>query len=269
MPYSTAKFEALSREAIVAASEANDVYLEIIIRNFVGWEEFHRGRITKASEAADELMAVGRRMNDRRLLGLAMQLQAWKALTSDDYEGALGFAEIGMLCACAPFDREAAKNAYVAALVFLRRPEAFQKLQDSMEQCKINSWCYLLAGGDGAYGVALAMRGEIGAAIRWLAEAISRREQEGYRSAADWYRMFLCEIYLEVISSKEKPSATVLFRNARTLASIIFWGSKAHLNACSAHSAKPPIGPKWASHRPMRDDPRPALQGQREARARP
>jgi hypothetical protein len=64
MPYSTAKFEALSREAIVAASEANDVYLEIIIRNFVGWEEFHRGRITKASEAADELMAVGRRMND-------------------------------------------------------------------------------------------------------------------------------------------------------------------------------------------------------------
>jgi len=148
-----------------------------------------------------------------------------------------------------------------------RKP--FRKLQDSMEQCTINSWCYLLAGGDGAYGVALAMRGEIGAAIRWLAEAISRREQEGYRSAADWYRMFLCEIYLEVISSKEKPSATVLFRNARTLASIIFWGSKAHLNACSAHSAKPPIGPKWASHRPMRDDPRPALQGQREARARP
>jgi len=91
-----------------------------------------------------------------------------------------------------------------------------------MEQCTINSWCYLLAGGDGAYGVALAMRGEIGAAIRWLAEAISRREQEGYRSAADWYRMFLCEIYLEVISGKEKPSATVLFRNARTLASIIF-----------------------------------------------
>ena len=101
-----------------------------------------------------------------------------------------------------------------------RKP--FRKLQDSMEQCTINSWCYLLAGGDGAYGVALAMRGEIGAAIRWLAEAISRREQEGYRSAADWYRMFLCEIYLEVISSKEKPSATVLFRNARTLASIIF-----------------------------------------------
>jgi hypothetical protein len=222
MPYSTAKFEALSREAIMAASEANDVYLEIIIRNFVGWEEFHRGRITKASEAADELMAVGRRMNDRRSIGLAMQLQAWKALTSDDYEGALGFAEIGMLCACAPFDREAAKNAYVAALVFLRRPEAFQKLQDSMEQCTISSWCYLLAGGDGAYGVALAMRGEIGAAIRWLAEAISRREQEGYRSAADWYRMFLCEIYLEVISGKEKPSATVLFRNARTLLSIIF-----------------------------------------------
>ena len=221
MPYSTVKFEALSREAIVAASEANDVYLEIIIRNLIGYEEFHRGRITKATEAAEELMAVGRRMNDRRSIGLAMQLQAWKALTSDDYERALGFAEIGMLSACAPADRESAKNAYVAALVFLRRPESFRELQASMEQCTIGSWRYMLVGLDGTYGVALAIRGEIGAAIRWLAGAILRREQEGLRSAADWYRMLLCEIYLEVISGKKKPSATVLLRNALTLASII------------------------------------------------
>src|SRR5271169_5518180 len=71
-------------------------------------------------------------------------------------------------------------------------------------------------------GVALAIRGEIGAAIRWLEEAISKREQEGYRTAADWYRLFLCEIYLEIISSKERPPARVLLRNALTLAAIIF-----------------------------------------------
>ena len=34
--------------------------------------------------------------------------------------------------------------------------------------------------------------------------------------------MHLCEIYLEVISGTEKPSINVLFRNAFTLATIIF-----------------------------------------------
>jgi class 3 adenylate cyclase len=239
VPYPTAIFDALSREVIMAASKVNDAYLQIMAHNFVGWEEFHRGRITKATEAAEELMAVGRRLNDRRSIGLAMQLQAWKALTSDDYEGALSFAEIGMREACAPFDREAAKSAYVAALVFLRRPEALQSLQTFMEQCANNSWAYLFAGADGPYAVALAMRGEIGAAIRWLDEAISRREHEGQRTTADWYRMFLCEIYLEVISGKERPTAQVILRNARTLASIIF-GVQSRVSSLVEHIRQNP-----------------------------
>jgi len=65
-------------------------------------------------------------------------------------------------------------------------------------------------------GVALAIRGELAAAIRWMEEAIAKREKEGYRVVADWYRMLLCEIYLEIISGKEKPPLRVLMRNALT-----------------------------------------------------
>ena len=104
-------FEALSREAITAASNIDDAYLQCFIRYFVGWEEIHRGRMAKAHEAAEELMAVGRRMSDPRSIGFGLQLEAWAALVSDDYVAALDFAETGISVARTPIDRVNAMNA--------------------------------------------------------------------------------------------------------------------------------------------------------------
>jgi hypothetical protein len=49
-----------------------------------------------------------------------------------------------------------------------------------------------------------------------------RREHEGYRVAADWLRMFLCEIYIEIISRAERPPIRVLARNLPTLIAVMF-----------------------------------------------
>jgi class 3 adenylate cyclase len=65
-PQSVESFEALSQAALTAAFNINDVYLQCFIRWAIGWEELHRGRVTKAQRAADELMTVGREMNDPR-----------------------------------------------------------------------------------------------------------------------------------------------------------------------------------------------------------
>jgi hypothetical protein len=203
--YSIETFEPFSKEAIALASTVDDVFLQCFIQFAVGWLEFHRGRVVKAHQAAQELLAVGRRMNDPRSIGFGMQLLGWIALVSDDYAAGLGFAETGISNACTPFDREACKNAYCSALVLLRRPESYQSLRNFMDQARVGGWVYMLAGCDGTMGVALAVRGELAAAIRWMEEAISKREKEGYRGCADWYRMNLCEIYLEIISGKEKP----------------------------------------------------------------
>jgi hypothetical protein len=96
-PYTVEIFEALSREAITAASSVNDAYLQNFLRFVVGWEQFHRGRMVQAHEAAEDLMDVGRRMNDPRSTGLGMALKAFIALTSDDYVAALDFAETSIL----------------------------------------------------------------------------------------------------------------------------------------------------------------------------
>jgi hypothetical protein len=178
--------------------------------------------MAKAHEAAEELMAVGRRMNDPRSIGFGMQLEAWVAQVSDDYMAALNFAETGIGIARTPIDRANAMNAKNAALVLLRRPEALAMLRDWMHQCEVNGWRYMLNSPDGLYGITLVLHGEISGGIRWIEQSISRREREGYRAAADWCRLLLCEIYLEIISGKEKPPAKVLARNILTLAAVTF-----------------------------------------------
>lgn len=225
-PTSVDIFEALCREAIAAASNVDDPYLQCFIRFAVGWDEFHRGRMIKAHEAAAELMAAGQRMNDPRSAGFGMYLRSWIALVSDDYGAALNFAETAYSFGRAPHEREGAALAKAAALVLLRRPEAFPMLRELMDQYRTNGWHWFLTAADGIWGVALVMQGEIGGGIRWMEQSISRRDQEGYRTAADWYRLFLCEIYLEIISGTEKPPAKVLARNILTLLAVMFTAQK-------------------------------------------
>ena len=59
-PKPFAEFEKLKNEAIKTASDTTDVYIQSWIRFVIGWQEFHRGRITHARNSARELMQVGR-----------------------------------------------------------------------------------------------------------------------------------------------------------------------------------------------------------------
>jgi hypothetical protein len=192
----------------------------------VGFEELFRGRIAKAHEAAEELMAVGRRMNDPRSIGLGMAVRAWIAMGNEDYAAALDFAETSIAMACTPLDRETGMNAKVNALVLLRRPEAEPMLRDLRDRCTANGWLYALSTTDTTWGVTLVLQGEIGAGIRWIERAILAREREGYPDMAGVYRIYLCEIYLEIITGMEKPPIKVLMRNFFTLAVIMVTAEK-------------------------------------------
>ena len=83
-----------------------------------------------------------------------------------------------------------------------------------------------LSGPDTMLGVALAMNGRIDEGLRHIEMAIARREKEGYQVAADWYRLFLCEVYLEILSGEGSASLGVLLRNIRSLTSVLLFGEK-------------------------------------------
>ena len=69
------EFEALKRQAIKAASDTTDAYLQIWIRWIVGWEEISRGRIAEARDLARELMHIGHIVKDPRSTGLGLWLR--------------------------------------------------------------------------------------------------------------------------------------------------------------------------------------------------
>jgi class 3 adenylate cyclase len=210
-------FEAQRRKVFRDPASLDDRYLQNFVLAAVGWDQLNRGRIPQALEAAEELMAAGRRLNDPRSMGYALALRSLAALLSDDYQTALELAEMSMSISRAPFERETAASARNTALLLLRRPEAPSALAEFMSRCAANGWNLLQTGPDDLWGVTLIMKGEIGAGIRYMEEAIRRRESEGYQASADWTRMFLCEVYLEILSGAEKLPLGVRVRNLWTL----------------------------------------------------
>jgi class 3 adenylate cyclase len=225
-PKPLAEFEILKREAIKTASDTADAYIQNWTRFVIGWEEFHRGRMTDARVSAHELMQVGRMLGDPRSTGLGLALLTWIALVSDSYAEALEYSEQSLAVAIAPFDRSGAISGMGGALVLLRRTEEGSKfLEDSIRRCMVDGDLYTLVGSEGTLGVGKVLQGNIADGIRLLEEAISRLEKEGYRTAADWYRVFLSEVLLQIIAGKEKPSFMILLRNLPTLVNVMVTAS--------------------------------------------
>ena len=83
------EFEKLKNEAIKTVSDTTDVYIQSWIRFVIGWQEFHRGRITHARNSARELMQVGRTLGDPRPIGLGLALLTIIAMVFDSYAEAL------------------------------------------------------------------------------------------------------------------------------------------------------------------------------------
>jgi hypothetical protein len=53
------EFEILKIEAVKAAADTDDAYIQSWTRFVIGWGEFHRGRMRHARDSARELMQVG------------------------------------------------------------------------------------------------------------------------------------------------------------------------------------------------------------------
>jgi tetratricopeptide (TPR) repeat protein len=171
-------------------------------------------------------MQVGRRLSDPRSTGLGLALSTWIALVADSYAEALEYSEQSLAVAVTAFDRNTAINGKGGALVLLRRTDEGLKLLEAFtRRCVVDGDLYGLVGNEGIIPVGKVFQGNIREGVRLLEEAISRREKEGYRTTADWYRMFLSEVYLQIIAGKEKPPLLILLRNLPILVKVMFTAS--------------------------------------------
>jgi tetratricopeptide (TPR) repeat protein len=225
-PKALNEFEMLRQKAIQAASDTADSYIQSWARFVIGWEEIHRGRMNKARDAAYELIQVGRLLNDPRSTGFGLGLLTWIALILDSYAEALEFSEQSIAVAVTPFDRAFAITGKGCALVLLRRTDEGAKLLDEQRRSAItDGYLYALNGSDAVVGVCKVLQGNIADGIHWIEDAIVRRESEGYRTNADWYRGILIEVYLQIIAGNEKLAIRTLLMNLPILLKVTITAS--------------------------------------------
>ena len=242
------EFEALKRQAIKAASDTTDAYLQIWIRWIVGWEEISRGRIAEARDLARELMHIGHIVKDPRSTGLGLWLLGSIAIVSDSYAEALAYSEQAFAVVITPYDRLAALAGRAIALVMLRRTdEASPQLQKLQRCCHAIGFHYPSIGSDPASGVCKILQGNISAGIHDIEAAILRRKNEGYRAAADWYGGFLCEVYLEIMAANEKLPIPILLKNLPIILRVWLTGSS-RIRALTAQMMENPLFHRAGQH---------------------
>jgi class 3 adenylate cyclase/tetratricopeptide (TPR) repeat protein len=222
-PKPLSEFEILKKEAIRVASNIQDAYVENWSRAAIGWDYLHRGRINDARDAMRELMERGRVLGDPRSTGLALSLLTWIAFFQDSYSEALEYSEQALTVAITPQDRTNAVLAKGCALALLGQTEAGAPILDEVRRrCVSDGDLYRLNGNDASTAVCKILQGDIGDGIRFLEDAISRQENKGYLFLADYYRLLLCEVYLQIISGNEKLPLASLLKNLPILLKVSF-----------------------------------------------
>jgi hypothetical protein len=139
---------------------------------------------------------------------------AWIENILQNYQQALRYSEETLEVAVTTWDQMSATYARAFALVMLRKPEGISIL-DVVRQDRANTFVLWLL--DLAYAFSLILQGRIAKGIRWLKRGILEREKEGFQTRAEWLRILLCQVYLEIIEGNEKPPFSVLVRNLPTL----------------------------------------------------
>lgn len=238
-PPSPEASEARQRQTEAALATVTDAHLHNYYFAVLSWNLINRGRTLEAWAALDRVMEVGVAMNDPRSIGYASATGALLAIVSDNYEEGLRKAEYAIGIARVPFDMMLARTAKISALVLLRKPNAIAEVERHLATCLENGWTAFSAGPDSLLGIALALDGQIGAGLRRIEEATLRREQEGWQASADWARLFLAEVYLDIITAKGEASIAVMLRNIGTLTKAFIVGPKRIMELIARVRANP------------------------------
>jgi hypothetical protein len=188
----------------------------------IGFEEAVRGRMNDARDAARELMQVGRLLKDPRSTGYGMWLLSIIALWSDSYAEALEYSEQSLAVAVTPVDQNLSTGFKLSALVALRRTEEGAILLEAYRRrCVADGPIEQLTNTDTIFSACKIFQGNIRDGLRFIEEAILRREKEGDRAMADWSRLYLAEIYLQIIAGNEKLPLPTLLRNLPILVRVL------------------------------------------------
>ena len=192
---------------------------------FVAYDYLWRGLYKEAREAAMRLLASGGERDDPRAIGMANVMLGYLSISSDDPVAAAAHGRECQRVAVAAFDRLHGAMSMAVAGVFLGHPrEGLAEIEALHSEFKRTG--SLIACQHEMRGVALALLGRISEGTRLIRQQIVQFDAIGDHARAAWCRIILAEIYIQILSAKQKPEAPVLLKNFSTIIGAMIFGAK-------------------------------------------
>jgi class 3 adenylate cyclase/tetratricopeptide (TPR) repeat protein len=211
--------EAMGLESVKRSGAANDAFLPIWSLAALGWHYFCRGLFVEGRACYRRLLEVGRLHLDPRASSFGLWMLGYLAAFEGRYEEALQCGRRAQALAPAPWDVTSSVSLQGIALALLGRlDEAVEKLGTARKMCVAQGNLYTLSAQEPIFGVVMVRQGHIREGVAYIEGCISRRDEERDQVFGGWARLILAEIYLELLTPKERAPFWVVLRNLPFLA---------------------------------------------------
>jgi tetratricopeptide (TPR) repeat protein len=217
--------ERIGLRVLSESEQAGDNYVLNWAYFCIAWDYGLRGLMKEAQSWALKLMEAGQERGDGRALGFAHLTMAWLAILDGRYSEALGNAETCLEVAVTQFDRVYGAGAKAIAAIFIgQSDEGLRQLLELRRSAIESGLHYAASGMHGPAGVGLVITGRMAEGIRLIKRAIDDADATGDCGVGFWNRIFLAEIYLELLASRQMPPLRIVLKNLGTIVGAKLFG---------------------------------------------
>jgi tetratricopeptide (TPR) repeat protein len=217
--------ERIGREALDYTARADDIYLRECVWLTIALDYIYRGLTQEAQHYADLLLATARKYGDPRAIGLGLWISAFIDMATERYDDAVNHAEECIGISLTHFDQSLAKNIKGLALALTGKvAEGAALLRDHYSDMFAREWEFNAWPVELASAIATVLAGELGRGVRMCEKFITEREA-GWRAGADFARLNLAEIYLEILVGSRRPPFWLVLKNLPFLLRVKCFGT--------------------------------------------
>jgi class 3 adenylate cyclase/tetratricopeptide (TPR) repeat protein len=225
--YSLEEAERMATELIADCNTARDNYILNWAHFAIAFNYIGRGLMNEARDRAWRLMADGRERDDRRAIGMAHWLLCWVNIVDARYEDAIANAEESLRTAIAPFDHNAALAGSATASILLGHAmDGLAQLEEVRRWTAETDFLYLQRNMTASIAAAYVLTGRLKEGIALLERTIDASDKDGDRGNACWSRIFLAEIYIEILASRQQVALSVVLKNFGTILRAKLFGAR-------------------------------------------
>jgi class 3 adenylate cyclase/tetratricopeptide (TPR) repeat protein len=217
----------MARQFLEVCERAADNYIVNWAYWSIAYYYYTRGLVRDARDWLTKLIDAGRTRNDPRALGMAYWTLGWVEIYSGRYDEAERNADEALKTAVATFDRLAASQVKAVAMLLRGRlEEGLERMRTARKWAHDNGWLFAASGCDVSMAWAFTLGGDIRSAVAMLEAGVRSADANGSLAVSAWNRIALAEIYLAMLTSKERPQLKLIFRNLSTIVAAVLFGPR-------------------------------------------